>query len=248
MTMRARFMQFALASKAACAFRTLIALLGLVACGLVIDDSNVWAQFSHPTYIHRYRLTVHIEIDGKVHTGSSVIEVRWVGQSYVPGVGSFLPRIKGQAAFVDLGSRGAVVAALITGQTSQEKPDGSRSAIWLASLAFGNPSTNERLAELPHLRGQRSLAPDNMPRFIWFANPADPTSARKFTPDEIGALFGPTARLTASVEITSEPILIDISKKLPWYQEWANAYRARGPMYLPNGTVLSRYMFVGDAS
>ena len=117
---------------------------------------------------------------------------------------------------VDLGSRGAVVAALITGRTSRRKAGWIKDATWLASLAFETEAPYERLAELPHLRGQRSLAPNNAPRLIWFANPADPTSARKFRPDEIGVSFGPTARLTALVEITDKPILIDISKNLPW--------------------------------
>jgi len=42
-------------------------------------------------------------------------------------------------------------------------------------------------------------------------------AARKFTIESILALFGANARLVAAyVEITSDPIMIDVGRKLPW--------------------------------
>jgi hypothetical protein len=53
--------------------------------------------------------------------------------------------------------------------------------------------------------------------------------------------------MRAYVEITRDPIVIDIDKKLLWYK----ALRAppnSGVMYLPNGVALGYTMFIGDAS
>jgi putative lipase involved disintegration of autophagic bodies len=65
--------------------------LGVVAAS-VIGATVVW-QVAFPTYTHRYRLTVSIEIDGQVHTGSSVIEIAYVGQPKLPNVGAFAPAV-----------------------------------------------------------------------------------------------------------------------------------------------------------
>ena len=73
---------------------------GLVAAALLGLYGVV--QDVYPTYSYRYRLTIAIEVDGKVHAGSSVIEVIWRGQPDLPGAGSFTPHVRGQAVYVDL--------------------------------------------------------------------------------------------------------------------------------------------------
>ncbi len=224
--------------------------LGVIAVCLaaVIGGAVAWCQINYPTYTYRYRLTLALEVDGKLHTGSSVIEISWVGQPYIPGAGSFVPRVRGQAAFIDFGSRGVVVAALVTGETSQDVPDGSKSAVWIAARAFGNESTQAELAELPRLTGRRQLMPDNMPRLIWFPDAADPKTARRFAPQNLRELFDPSGRLDAYIEITRDPIIIDIDKKLPWFNMLSGASPNFGVIYLPSGFALSREMFIGDSS
>jgi hypothetical protein len=210
--------------------------------GLVVGYKTMF-----PTYSYRYRLTVAVEIDGQVHKGSSAIEVIWTGQPYIPGAGSYFPHIAGQAAFVDLGSRGAIVAALRSGEASQDPRDGSTGAIWLVPRAFGVSDGDEGLQRLTRLTGRRNLASDNMPRMIWFSDVADLKTARKFKPEEISALFGSGARLAgAHVEITRDPIVIDIDKRLPWYE---TLKRLRdGVIQIQYGFALTRTMFIGEAS
>lgn len=217
---------------------------------LLIGGTVSWVKLvAYPDYSYRYRLTLSIETDGQVHTGSSVIEVVWKGGIPFGDVGPYHPSIRGQAAVVDLGAKGAVVATLINGESYGAASDGALSALWIAATAFGNDSTNKKLPELPRLTGRRDLASDNMPRLIWFSDIADPKTARVIFRTEIPRLFGPGARLVAAhVEITRDPIIIDIDKKLVWFRAWADRYRELGPMWLSNQTVLSRNMFVGDAS
>ncbi|TPQ31421.1 hypothetical protein C2U70_24005 [Bradyrhizobium guangdongense] len=206
-------------------------------------------RYKYPDYTYRYRLTVNIEVDGKVHSGSSVIEVKWRGGPVIGDGGPFGPSVKGQAALVDLGDRGVVVATLINGEDYGPAKDGALGALWVAAEAFGNHSTVQEIPDLPNLRGKRDLALNKLPRFLWFSNPQDPTTARKLLVQDIPTALGPSARFaSASVEITSDPVVIDISRKLTWFQSWSDHYRDRGPMYLKNDLALSRYMFVGDAS
>lgn len=75
-------------------FVALALIAGVVLAALyILGASNV-------SYAHRYRLGIAIEIDGQVHSGSSVIEVRWVGNRSTD-MGKFAPVVTGQAVYVD---------------------------------------------------------------------------------------------------------------------------------------------------
>lgn len=218
---------------------------------LLIGGFVGWVKFiAYPDYTYRYRLTLAIEVDGKVYKGSSVIQVIWNGGIPFGDVGSYYESLRGQAVLIDLGERG-VVATALTAPFHTERgiavwPEGV-GAVWLVSRAFNVSGGNEVLPGLTHLTGRRDLAPDNLPRLVWFSDRNDPKTARVIMPADIPTLFGPNARLTnASVEITHDPVVIDIDKKLPWYKP------LRGPpskvIYLPNGFALAWEMFVGNAT
>jgi len=228
--------------------RKLIYALGVVAA-CIVGAAAAWQfAFSTDSYRYRYRLTVSIEIDGQMHSGSSVIEVIWKRQPPIVESGPFRASIAGQAAFIDLEARGAVVAVLRTGDASPDLEKGPRDVTWIAGRAFGNNSTNSELPELPRLAGRRQLAPDNMPRLFWFSDIADPNTARPFLPEDIQTVFDPRGRLEAYVEITRVPIVIDVDKKLPWFEKLSVGSPNFGVMYLPKGLALARTMFIGDAS
>src|SRR5262245_37102635 len=206
-------------------------------------------RYKYPDYTYRYRLTVNIEVDGKIHSGSSVIEVKWRGGPVIGDGGPFGPSVKGQAALVDLGDRGVVVATLINGEDYGPAKDGALGALWVAAEAFGNHSTVQEIPGLPNLRGKRDLALTKLPRLLWFSNPQDPTTAKKLWVQDIPATFGPSARFAgASVEITSDPIVIDIRQKFAWLKPLEDKPALSNIIYLPNNLSISRYLFVGDAS
>lgn len=203
----------------------------------------------YPVYSHRYRLTVSIEVEGKVHSGSSIIEIGWQRGPPLGDAGGYAPIIRGQAALVDLGDRGVVVAALMTGEGYGPAKDGALSAQWLAAEAFGNHSAGDEIPELPKLRGKRDIALNKLPRLLWFRDRQDPTTAQKFMVQDIPAIFGPEARFAgASVEITSDPIVVDIRQKLPWLKPLEDKSPGSNVIYLPNHLGMSRYMFIEDAS
>ncbi len=41
----------------------------------LIAAAVIWYKWNFPTTSYRYRLTVAVEVDGQIHSGSSVIEV-----------------------------------------------------------------------------------------------------------------------------------------------------------------------------
>jgi hypothetical protein len=238
-------------------------MLGIVVVSIValivllIGGTIAWVKFvAYPDYSYRYRLTLSIEADGEVHTGSSVIEVVWNGGIPFGDVGSYVESRRGQATFIDLGKRGAVVAVLLAPSHVERGiavwPEGV-DVVWLASRAFGATlgtealPLQERLARLTRLTGRRDLTLDNMPRLIWFSDITDPKTARVIYPAELPKLFGAGARIAeAFVEITRDPIVIDIDKRLPWYRDLAARQKSTGITGQPFEFQLMYPMFVGE--
>jgi hypothetical protein len=152
-------------------------LSGVIIIMVAIAGLYYW---KYPNYTYRYRLTVNIEVDGKIHSGSGVIEVTWHGQPELGDVGPFHPTIRGQAPLVDLGKRGVVVASLISKDWGQPSKVGDPwGALFLAPRAFGKSTEVSSIPEFSSQRGPRALAADNLPRFLWFSDPQDPTTAQE---------------------------------------------------------------------
>jgi hypothetical protein len=209
-------------------------LLGLYGC----------FQIAFPTYVDRFRLTMSFNIDGREYTGSSVIEAVYTKNGGLSN-SAYEEHTRGQAVFIDLGVRGAIVAVLTAGALAVG--DNFADINGLPFKAFSTREHHATVPELPKLSGRRELTPDNMPRLIWFSNVADESSARVFMIKELPALFGPTARLdAATIEITSDPIVIDIDQKLPWYRDLER--RQKGHSVFGAGFSLNYSMFIGDLS
>jgi hypothetical protein len=219
----------------------------LAILGAIVAVVVVIYKVNFPTYSYRYRLQLSLAVDGKVHTGSSVIEIVWGCGPKVAGLGRCAPSLGGQAAVIDLGSRGVVVAALRNGEVPPS--DGAIDAVWFCAEAFGNKSTNDELPALPGLKGRRDLSPDNFPRLIWFPNRADPKSVKKITVGDVANSLDPTARFTeAFCEITKDPIVVNIAAKLPWYPALEREQKGKGIASTRGKFQLVYNMFVGENS
>ncbi|TWB86956.1 hypothetical protein FBZ93_1242 [Bradyrhizobium macuxiense] len=216
----------------------------LLVTSMVLVAAFATYKFFYPTYTYRYRLTVNIEADGKLHSGSSVVEVTWYAH-LLPALVSFSSELRGQAALVDLEGHGVMVATLTAEHWGAHDGNAGWSALWLVPRGFGVDDSIEGLSKLVNLRGKRELALDNLPRILWFSNPRDPTTARTILVDDIPSVLGPSARFAgASVEMTTDPLVTDIRQKLPWIDSYSGA----NTLYLPNHLGISDYMFVGAAS
>ena len=187
-------------------FRSVLAAIA-VAVPLYFVSSLIWLDTSYPEQTYRYRLSITPEIDGQLRTASSVIEVTSTESPWGGGGAT----LRGQAPYLDLGDRGVLIFSLGNDYDSNN----ARAALWLGAKAFGNDSSIRNIYKLRSLTGRRDLRSDGIPLVIWFPKPSDLTERRVLFPHDFEAAFGSGARIaSASVEITRDPVVIDIEEKL----------------------------------
>jgi hypothetical protein len=232
-------------------------LLWKIALGilLLVGATVAWLLLSFPTVSYRYRLTIAVQTDGEVRAGSSVIELlfrfnpAWLG----PSGGTYNVWVTGQAVLIDLGPRGALVAALGGNPYDRSIVNSSLlpSCAFLPA-AWKNPSDSPTTAKnqwtISQQRGPVDLGPGCMPVFYWFPNPADLAGAKEVKPADFAAVIGDATRLvSAQVEITRDPLVIDIDKKLPAYAT-LTAARDKGDYTTPGGLTLGWRQFISKGS
>jgi hypothetical protein len=199
---------------------------------------GIWLGF--PTYKHRYRLTVEVEADGAIRSGSSVIETRWslwppvIAGLFNGGIGEV--HVYGQAVFIDLGSRGALLALLWP--SSVTPLCGAAGTGFLAIRAFnaetklpcsGYTLTWGVLHSMSWQTGKATLTADNLPGFIWLPAVDDEMSARPVLAKDIPTVFGDAVRLRGAwVEITTDPIASGLERRLSWAKGLYEGQRRRG--------------------
>ncbi len=181
--------------------------------------------YNFPSYTHRYRLTVEIEADGKLHTGSGVVEVVW----FTPPPLSqrdINSRVRGRAALVDLGRHGVVLAALL-GYSDRVKPAPVRADELALRAYFGTPQRpvkrlpygTAEYAAIRHESGLRELSEENYPPFIWLPEPIDKHSARQLLARDFTRDIGPIVILRrVTLETTSDAFSNELFEKLPWFR------------------------------
>jgi hypothetical protein len=240
-------------------FKTKIAIFIFILIAAAVG----WYKWNFPTVTYRYRLTINVEVDGKVHSGSSVIGVAYSfnKKGLPPSWGMYNEYVSGQAVLIDIGEHGALVATL-WGPTYASGLKYNNCAVDAGELVGrahepsatrrpcenGYPVSVENEIAISQMQGPVDLTSDNMPTFIWFADKDHPESASILKPSEFSAVIGDAARLVfARVEITSDPVVIDIDKRLPLYKKIPQPPRG-GAFVLGNGLALHWEMFVAPWS
>jgi len=190
------------------------------------------------THRYRYRLTVEVEVDGQIKSGSRVIEVI-SRPDLVPGRPlRYMTTFRGEAVYVDLGQRGNLFALL-------SAPDGFGAAFLPDKVFFRYPVSaspeeqKSRFAEFKRLAQRRTLRElqiSQLPILVTFKDPNDPKSVTEVFPNDFAATFGPRVRLKrATLEMTDEPVATGIENILPWvssmktYLDRQSISRTRNP-------------------
>jgi hypothetical protein len=178
----------------------------------------------------RSRLTIVVETPEGERTGSSVTQQTTSfpgGLTRAQGWAIWVDLV-GEAAVVDLGQRGLLVATLVM-------PSWLTQAGWSggggynAGLApfprekfLGTHSSNDDeyvtyLDNLKRLKPKAELGIKDVPVLVKFSSPNDPTSAELVDPLNLAASLGPGVTFKgATVEITDDPITHSIETRLPW--------------------------------
>ena len=179
-----------------------IVFLGLVAFG-------VYYIYGNPVYTWNQKLTVEVEVDGEVYSGSSVITMT---VEVLPDLGGSAARrfkTQGEATVVELPD-GKYLFALLSytplfaGKVFEEDMDGSMS------------ESGERWAEIiTQLRKTKILKPNQYPSLVTFTDIDDPKSVKKVNPDDLAASFGAGYKLKSiTLKITDELVTKGVLEKV----------------------------------
>lgn len=226
-------------------FVTVLVLLTLAAVGA--------CHLIYPSHTHRYRLTLEVEADSEVRTGSGVVEVTWQRQPQIlPQVLPWTSSVRGQAVPVDLGRHG-VLLAVLSGSGPRELWGVGASYLALRAFAGTVPglsplerarpyggddyplegATPAVVARLP--AGTRvALALDNMPQLVWLPDPGNRSSARPVPPADLSGAVAPGVRLRGAwIEITRDRVTRRLGERLPWLAAFVAATRPHLRIFQP---------------
>ena len=194
----------------------------LVVCAAIAVGLYVAYLVFFPTVYLRYRLTLDVDVDGVMRTGSGVVEIAYQGMpgwlSKIGQAGHFGGEMRGYAITVDLGERGLLfvvdsrpfLADPITHLLALPK---LASLTMLPFVAYGFPQDGMPSYMLPLARklrdtkGPVDIPPDRLPMVVRFRNIDDGDTIEELDPRDLSAAYGPEVRLArARFEFTTDPV------------------------------------------
>ena len=193
----------------------------LAAIGLALALAGCGDQWTY-----RFKLTLDVEIDGQVRSGSGVIQVFEAYNEHSLGGNVISRALRGEAVAVDLGPRGVLFATLK--YQARDFDTLPRLAFKRAGLIPDNLKMPDGLTykdmfkvqteALQNLRAKTALlVPQEMPFLVRFRDPKNPMSVEEVQPGNLAATFGGGARLLrATIEMTDAPVTTGIDARLPW--------------------------------
>ncbi|WP_400771511.1 hypothetical protein [Methylosinus sporium] len=201
-------------------------ILGAIALAVVLFVAVVgfW-KLDHPIATIRYRLTLLAEVEGRLMSGASVVEVDYYDGSLNPDRPPDLPPVgayaSGEAVVVDMGARGVLFATLTDaeGRPRIQRGANDASADHIVTYAFAQPPIRQKedLGRLRAITGRIALPLTKLPLLVRFRDLADPRTVERVDPENLAASFGPGVRLVgATIEITNDPLTNKIEATLPW--------------------------------
>ena len=181
-----------------------------------------------PRLSAKYSVTVDVDDNGAIVSGSSVQQIDCAfAHGISKGFGNpSTCRIKGEAVFVDLGSRGLLFILLTEERNDQGVRRGQSNTAW---GIFENANKNlydpvgetEQAFERIITRGLPVDAPaEQAPMLVRFRDLNDSTSVERVDPQNLEASFGRGVQIKRiRVALTNDPLTTGIETRLPWLLE-----------------------------
>lgn len=206
------------------------ALIGLFVCIAVLAIGMHYGieptPDRFPSGTWNYKITLTVQTPEGVMSGSSVRQV------YVKSGPNILPqststvRVRGEAVVVDLGKRGTLFGLL----RSQTSVDGASYVFFDSfpipdSHGYGEGSTTPKgVRYYNQLKsGKADVQSRDMPMLVRFKDINNPKTVERVDPSNLAATFGEGVKLvSATIEITDEPVTTGIENVLGWLGEYYN--------------------------
>lgn len=184
----------------------ILVLLGMYGC---------W-QVKYPSGAFRYKLTLVVDDNGKQIVASSVCEVHiQVEPRITPETVNYVT-VKGEAVAVDIGEKGILFALL---RSNKDVDYGYR--IVFDAFPIEGASTAKGIEYYTHLKAKKELNFDNLPMLVRFRDINDPKTVELVDPNDLEKSFGKGVKLvSATIEITDEPVTKGIENRLTWIREY----------------------------
>jgi hypothetical protein len=211
--------------------------VALIASIAVLAAVVIWYRWAHPTFVFHYRLSVDVEVDGDLHSGSGVVGVVWRRQpQFLISVPEVLVYPYGQAIFVDLDKYGALVIPL----TAYPYAEGTELDylpfhVFRSNFPVGLqiPRTRQEMEGFLMLRGGVELSSDNLPQFIWLSRVDDPDSAQVVRSQDFERVISTDVRFqNARIDISDQdfdgPVSLGLENKLSWLSSMRLAQKNGG--------------------
>ncbi len=185
---------------------------------IVLLPLAYWVFF-WPHYSWHQKMTVEIEKDGKVYSGSSVTSVYWnrnIMHSLNMGP-AWHSEIKGEAVVVQLPDEKNIFALLSNKRNSGYTAN--LAARILYKSKHGVWGRDKFRSVLISRAGPPLIVPpEKYPLLVTFKDINDPASVKRVDPNNLAAVFGPGFELKSiTLEITDEPVTRGkIIKMLEW--------------------------------
>ena len=185
-------------------------------------------------YIWHQKMTIEVEVNGQLYTGSSVVKVMVKeSEPLTKQLGYPLQfGAKGEAAYVELPGR-RYLFALLGGGPSDSGPQTNALNIFQDQLPRKGL---ERFAVLSTSRFKTDIPRSHYPLLVAFMDINDPNSVREIDPDNLAATFGPGVSLKRiTLEITDEPVTEGkIESVLGWWLAQATGRLDPPPFHIPD--------------
>ena len=164
--------------------------------------------FAFPTYSWHQKMTIEVEADGQVFSGSSVVRVSWRKNDPLGAANgaTWLSGIRGESAFVEVPERGVLFGLL-----SNSGNGAALTADLPTRLMTGRKGLARGEAEFSAVEaavGKTWPVPLSLyPFLVTFGDINNPKTVQNVEPDNLAATFGPGVSLKRiTLEITDEPV------------------------------------------
>ena len=155
--------------------------------------------------VFRYRLTMDIEADGKMHSASSIIEVKYI--IGYDGLKQWNTQVRGVAPMIDLGAHGTIIAALEYDSADYARKNRAAGKVYKMWEGFPASAANlplEAYGLHPADIGsaKRKVVLQKYPCIVWVPAGNDWRRAQQLFPEEVPVVVHRSIRI---VQMTIEP-------------------------------------------
>jgi hypothetical protein len=192
---------------------------------LILLGGFLLYSLAYPTGTLRYRMTVEIELDGQMYSGSGVLEARfWPKSKWTLSGGGIGTDTKGEAVVLEQEGDDDIVLVLLTGSSSREvggfhmTPSAIPVEKFNLAPSIGSMEIST-IKSLGSIDARAELSTSDLPFLVLFEDPNNPASAIGLTPSRFKLH-------RATIETTDDAITNVIDRHLPWVTEFESAVTA----------------------